>query len=296
MADRRGAAGVPRRERYAARRRRLASGFAVQPFPREIECLNTRLASPASSIDRRCMGRVVAIVQARMGSTRLPGKMLQDLCGYPLLEWALRRTRRSRRLDAVVLATSRAEQDDPLVALAGALGIPCHRGSETDVLERYVDAAQALDADVVVRLCADNPLVAPEELDRLIDFYQACVTNGASPGRLYVCNGTPFAGNGYPDGLGGEIFSTVILRHLHRVARDRAHREHVNGYLLAHPQRFDIRTPTAPPEISFPSVKLDVDTPVDLDRMRTLCRTLSFDSSASEIVRAYRSLFRHSSL
>lgn len=261
---------------------------------REVECLKTQLASSASFVNRRHMGRVVAIVQARMGSTRLPGKMLKDLCGHPVLEWALTRTRRSTRLDAVVLATSGTEQDDPLAALASALGIPCHRGSENDVLERYVDAAQDHDADIVVRVCADNPLVAPEELDRLVDFHEACLTSGASADRLYVCNATPFAGNSYPDGLGGEIFSTVLLRNLRRVVRDRADREHVNRYLLTRPRRFDIRTPTAPPELSFPNVKLDIDTSIDLDRMRTLCRKLSFDSSAMDIVRVYRSVFGNS--
>ena len=236
------------------------------------------------------MGRVVAIVQARMGSTRLPGKMLEDLCGHPVLDWALTRTRRSSRLEAVILATSRATQDDPLAALAGQLGIPCHRGSEDDVLARYVDAAHIHDADVVVRVCADNPLVAPEELDRLIDFHEACIANGASPKRLYTCNGTPFAGNGYPDGLGGETFSTALLETLHRDTCDRADREHINRYILSHPQQFDIRTPAAPPEISFPHIKLDIDTPFDLKCMRALCRRLSFDSSAVDIVEAYRSL------
>lgn len=240
------------------------------------------------------MGRVVAIVQARMGSTRLPGKMLEDLCGHSVLEWVLTRTRRSQRLDAVVLATSRTEQDDRLAKLASTLGIPCHRGSESDVLERYMDAAQAHQADVVVRVCADNPLVAPEEIDRLIEFYGTCMTSDTSPERLYVCNGPTFAGEGYPDGLGGEIFSTVLLRDLHRVARERAHREHVNGYLMEYPQQFDIRRLPAPPEISFPNVKLDIDTSNDLERMRALCRRLSFDSSAMDIVRVYGTLFGYS--
>lgn len=223
-----------------------------------------------------------------MGSTRFPGKMLKDLCGRPVLEWALERTRRSSRLDGIVLATSRAERDDPLKELASDLGIPTYRGSEDDVLRRYVGAASAHQADVVIRVCADNPLVSPEEIDRIIDFYESCLRRGALATRLYVSNATSIGNNGYPDGLGAEVFSMACLRYLDEMASDPAHREHVNGFLLAHPQRFDIRTPSAPREIAFPDVRLDIDSEADLDQIRVLCRRLSVVSRAVEVVNAYR--------
>ena len=248
------------------------------------------MQEPPSRPNRAATGRVVALVQARMGSRRLPGKMLCDICGYPLVHWVLARSSRARRLDELVLATSTGAGDDPLAAVADLLGVPCYRGSEHDVLGRFSEAAGARGAGTVVRICADNPLIAPEEIDRLVDFYQAALADGASRQRLYGCNDGPSGGSDYPNGLGAEIFSTSILHRAASRAGTARHREHVNAVILDHSNDFDVRAVPAPPEIAYPDIRLDIDTQEDLDRLRRLCQHLNFESSAVEIVRRYLAL------
>lgn len=230
--------------------------------------------------------KTVAIIQARMGSSRLPGKMLMDLCGYPILHWVLSRVKFARKADLVVLATTALPRDDALAELAAGLRISVWRGSETDVLGRFIEAAREAQADVVVRVCADNPLVAPEEIDRLIVFYRASLQQGVEPERLYAFNHIPALGNRYPDGLGAEILSRKLLEHLANRTQSPYDREHVTVYLWRHPGDYVIRPVPAPPEIAFPEVKLDVDTQEDLQRLRRFCDRLSPESSALDAVRA----------
>ena len=111
--------------------------------------------------------RTVAIVQARLGSTRLPGKVLLDLAGQPMLARVFHRVRRAGLLDEVVIATTTEPGDDPLAALCAARGWPCFRGSQDDVLDRYYRAAIEHRADLVVRVCSDCPLIEPEIIDRV---------------------------------------------------------------------------------------------------------------------------------
>ena len=99
-----------------------------------------------------------------MGSTRFPGKMLEKFCGIAILEWVLRRVQSANLIDKIVLATTKLERDDPLVELAQSLSVNIFRGSEDDVLGRFADAAEHFGASTVVRVCADNPLIAPEAM------------------------------------------------------------------------------------------------------------------------------------
>jgi spore coat polysaccharide biosynthesis protein SpsF len=238
------------------------------------------------------IGRVVGLVQARMNSARLPGKMLEDLCGHPLLHWVIARAKRARRLDAVILATTTSKLDDPLTDLAARLDVQAYRGSEHDVLSRLTRAARDHRAVTAVRICADNPLVAPEEIDRLIDTYRLAIEDGARRNKLYVSNARPLLGNRYPDGLGAEVLSVELLAHLDATATSPHHREHVTAMLLESAADFDVRVVQAPAEIADPDIRLDIDTPEDLEAMRRLCRGLSLDSTPVEIVHAYRTQHR----
>ncbi len=230
----------------------------------------------------------IGIIQARMGSTRLPGKMLEDLGGQPLLYWVLRRCQKALELNAVVLATSTADADSALTDMAQALNCPFYRGSESDVLNRFAGAAENYGADTVVRICADNPLIAPEEIDRIIKHYIATDAD-------YAFNHIPALNNHYPDGLGAEVFSSRLLYQLAREATLPAHREHTTQYIWDHSDIFTMETLEAPPEISAPEVKLDVDTPDDLQRMRTLVQYAppgGIDHwTAADIVKAYHTAF-----
>ena len=236
--------------------------------------------------------RTIAIVQARMGSSRLPGKMMMDLAGEPLLHWVLSRVKKAKLLDSTILATSDGAIDDQLVELAQKLNVPVFRGSETDVLGRFLEAAKVSKADHVIRVCGDNPLVAPEEIDRLVEFFEKVLQAGNnSIDRLYAFNFASKMGNGYPDGFGAEILSRIVLEKLANLDHELASREHVTKYIWDHPEQFMIRTFSAPKEIAYPSVKLDVDTQEDLDKIRYLCVGLDKESSAQKIINTYKKEF-----
>lgn len=229
--------------------------------------------------------RTVAIVQARMGSSRLPGKSMMEFGGRPLVELVLGRTDLSDLLDAVVLATSRAEENDVLCNHAASMGIPVVRGDEEDVLRRVSKAASIHGADTVVRICADNPLVSPREVDRIVAYHHR---TGAS----YSFNHVPAMGNSYPDGLGAEVLDRSLLDQLETETTAGCHREHVTSYVWDDPEAFDIETVKAPSDIAYPDVKLDLDTPEDKARLEELFSHAPPDPlrwSAPDIVGAYRS-------
>ena len=221
----------------------------------------------------------VAIVQARMGSTRFPQKMLAQLGGLPLLEWVFRRVLRAKCIDQVVLATTDTSRDDPLVKLAGILGVAVCRGSEVHVLERFIKAAAASKATHVVRVCADNPFIDPCEIDRLVLHFFDHEFD-------YVCNHQDRLGSEYADGFGAEILSTATLRVIYKNAECPVDKEHVTSYLWANQDRFKLGVIKAPSELRFPSLRFDVDRPVDLLNMQRLVDSgVMLESSAQDIIR-----------
>lgn len=206
--------------------------------------------------------KIVAIIQARMGSSRFPGKMLAMLRGIPLVEWVVKRVRRSRLLDDCIVAIPEGEVDEPLARHLATLGAPVHRGPEQDVLARFHQAALKCKATTIVRVCADNPLVCPDAIDALIDFFRS-----QSPDCRYAYNHIPL-NNRWPDGLGAEICSMDTLATLHREATDPVHREHVFEFLKQDPERFPAHTfDPVDPRLARPDLKLDVDHQEDLDHL-----------------------------
>jgi spore coat polysaccharide biosynthesis protein SpsF len=229
------------------------------------------------------MTRVVAVVQARMGSQRFPGKMLSQLGEHTLLDWVLQRVLRSTQVDQVVLATSTNSEDDKLVSAALRLEVDSIRGSEADVLSRFLLAADDSQADLVVRVCADNPFIAPEELDRLIVDHRGKSVD-------YSCNHQQKLSNKYADGFGAEIFSRGLLKKLAIQTTQQAHREHVTSYIWDNQKEFKINAVTAPAELAFPEVKLDIDTPAELVILNEFVRQYSvkIETKAAEIVESFR--------
>jgi len=223
--------------------------------------------------------RVVAIVQARMGSQRFPGKMLASLAGRPMLEWVLHRVRKCHRLDAIVLATSADPRNAPLIELAGQIGVQTFIGDEDDVLGRFCGAALAARAQVVVRICADNPFVAPEEITRIVEHYLAVKPD-------YAFNHVPRLGNGYADGFGAEVLSHELLRRLSDEATTARQREHVTALIWDEPGRFAIATMSAPPELAYPNLAFDVDVPEDLIALEPLAARIGIDGTAAEFVQS----------
>jgi aminopeptidase-like protein/spore coat polysaccharide biosynthesis protein SpsF (cytidylyltransferase family) len=224
------------------------------------------------------MSKTVALVQARMGSTRFPGKMLALLNGRPILEWVLNRVMLANLVDAVVLATSDLAQDDPLTELATRLGISVFRGSEADVLGRLACASAMAKADTVIRVCADNPFIDAAEIDRLIRYYNEHVCD-------YACNHQDRLGSGYADGFGAEVLSNALLQHLALTVTQVRYREHATLYLWEHPDQFILNAVQAPNRIAFPELRFDVDSPQDLEALQQLTDAgVGIESTAVEIV------------
>jgi glutamate-1-semialdehyde aminotransferase/spore coat polysaccharide biosynthesis protein SpsF (cytidylyltransferase family) len=164
---------------------------------------------------------VIAIIQARMSSTRLPGKVLADIAGQPMLERVFARVKQSRRVTSIVVATSENGADDAIAEYCAQKGIALYRGSESDVLDRYYQAAKLHRAETIVRVTADCPLIDPEVVDRVVVAYLTDDCDYAS--NTLVCT--------YPDGLDTEVFSWAALEIAWQAARREADREHVTPYL-----------------------------------------------------------------
>lgn len=230
--------------------------------------------------------RNVAVIQARMGSQRFPGKMLTRLGGIPLLEWVVRRLLRATTLTQVVLATSERAGDDALAELAASLGIAVFRGSEADVLGRFVGAARMAGADNVVRICADNPFIDPAEVDRLVRHF-------ADSRCDYACNHQDRLGSNYADGFGAEMLSAALLEKISVKAVEPRHREHATLYLWDHAGEYKLTAVAAPAELAFPELRFDVDTPSDLAKLEALVSAgVSIETPAHEIVRIAREIRR----
>lgn len=223
----------------------------------------------------------VAIIQARMGSTRFPGKMTALFRGQPILSWVIQRLQRCTSLDSIILATSDLDRDLVLFELAQEHGVMAFRGDEQNVLARFVGAAEVASADQVVRVCADNPLVAPEAIDQLVAFFKAERPD-------YAYNHVPKGDCKHPDGFGAEILSASLLREILVKASEPSHLEHVTSYIWDHFDRYDIRCPECPIAWITPmDTRFDVDHAGDLARLEAALPGITVQSSIGDVLDAW---------
>ena len=208
-------------------------------------------------------GPVVAIIQARMGSSRLPGKSLAEIENRPMLWHVVQRARRATLVDRVVVATSTNPADDAIEKMCRENDVPCYRGSENDVLDRFYVAARAEKASQVVRLTADCPLLDPEVIDRVV--------------RRFQCGDVDYASNAmvrsYPDGLDTEVFSFSALERAWHEATKSSEREHVTPYLRA--EKFRTASVECNSTTSYQNCRWTVDEAEDLEFIRAVYRALS---------------------
>lgn len=223
--------------------------------------------------------RTVAIIQARMGSTRFPGKMTASFLGRPVLSWVIKRLQRCQQLDGIILATTNHARDQVLLDMAHDHGILSFAGDEQNVLQRFVDAANICSADIVVRVCADNPLVAPEAVDQLVDFYKVNRPD-------YAFNHVPKGVCTHPDGFGAEILSTALLKNIAVHASQPEHFEHVTSYLWDHTQQFDIQAPDCPRDwrLIEPGTRFDIDHVNDLENLEASLPDVNINTSIIDVL------------
>lgn len=203
---------------------------------------------------------IVCIVQARMGSTRLPGKVLQPILDQPMLYWVITRLQKCRLLDHVVVATTTEDHDDALVSFCAAQNWSCFRGSQDDVLDRYYQVAKNFEATTVVRVTSDCPLIDPIVTDYVIAAHLSAV-----PLADYTSN---VLTRTYPRGLDTEVFSFNALDRAWHEDTSMTWREHVTPYIHQQPDKFvlhHVENPT-----NYAEYRLTVDTPEDLDLIRRI--------------------------
>jgi spore coat polysaccharide biosynthesis protein SpsF (cytidylyltransferase family)/aryl-alcohol dehydrogenase-like predicted oxidoreductase len=212
----------------------------------------------------------VAIIQARMGSTRLPGKVLRPILGKPMLELLIRRVRKADLIEAIVVATTTQSQDDAVAGLVKSLsGIELFRGRENDVLNRYQGAAVMVEAGTIMRVTADNPFFDWVLADRLLEMF--------AEGE-YDYLSTAF----FPYGIGLEVFSLEALCRAHKEAHSPYEREHVTPYFYQNPELFRVGTLKCERDLSH--VRLTVDTPEDFQRAQALFEQQGEEVTYREIV------------
>jgi spore coat polysaccharide biosynthesis protein SpsF len=202
--------------------------------------------------------RVLAVLQARTTSSRLPAKVLAPIRGRAMILRQIERVRRARSLDGLVVATSDDASDDALAALLAGAGVAAHRADLDDVLARFAGALGGREADHVVRLTGDCPLADPAVID-------ATVAHHLAEGADYTSN---CAAPTFPDGLDVEVMRADALRAAAAEARLPSEREHVTPWLRAHPERFRLAELRAPVDRS--ALRLTVDTPADLAFVRAV--------------------------
>ena len=203
----------------------------------------------------------LAVVQARTGSTRLPGKVLADVDGRPMLAFMLERLARLR-VDRLVVATSDLARDDPIVEVVTGMGLASVRGPESDVLARFRVAMETYPSDVVVRMTADCPLIDPEVVERVIERRQETGADYASNTIVRT----------FPDGLDVEVFTATALREAAAEAVDPYEREHVTPFIYWRPERYRLAELVMESDAS--GARWTVDTAEDLEHVRTIVAAL----------------------
>ena len=203
---------------------------------------------------------IVAIIEARMTSSRLPGKVLLPVCGKPILSYLIERLKLVKSINEIVLATTINPTDDILVEFAQNLGIACFRGSENDVMQRVLDASKNSNADVIVEITGDCPIIDPSIIEQSI--------------QIFLHNDTDYVSNAsvrsYPDGMDTQVYWAKVLQKSFEMTDDRLDHEHVTLHIRNNPQLFSLIHLIAPPELNWPELGLTLDEKSDYILLKKL--------------------------
>lgn len=214
--------------------------------------------------------RTVGVIEARMGSSRCPGKTLAQVVGTPLLQLIVERLARSQRLDEIVIATSVEPQDAAIEELAAKMRVSCFRGSEEDVRLRVLEAVRSVGGELIVQIGADQPFPDWELNDRLVDIYLQGEYD-------YVANALTLS---YPLGIVAQVYSEKILAETEELTRNRDDRVGTSDYIWQHPEKYRLFNLLAPPELTAPDIRLTVDYPEDLRLVELIYEALYTENPA----------------
>ena len=204
--------------------------------------------------------KIIATIEARMTSTRLPGKVLMPAMGKPMLHHLITRLKAVPSLDQIVLATTTNSSDDVLEAFAQSEGIGCFRGSEDDVMERVIGAAEAANADIIVEITGDCPIIDPQIVEQTIRMYKAHRADYVSNAHI----------RSYPDGMDTQVFTLATLKRSAAMTDDPLDHEHVTLHIRNHPELFTQVHLVAPPEMHWPDLGLTLDERADYELLTRL--------------------------
>ena len=210
--------------------------------------------------------KIAATIEARMGSSRLPGKVLLPLGNQPVLEFLISRVARARYIDEIVVATTVEERDQPIADLCKKLGVACFRGSEYDVLDRVLNAAKSVRADMLCELMGDSPFIDPILIDNTI-------TAHLSGDYDYTSNFIPE--NTFPMGFAVQVFPVSVLEKVAELTIDPIDRVHVSCFIYHNPKLFRLQGVQANPQIASTDIRLSLDTQSDYELICKVYNELS---------------------
>jgi spore coat polysaccharide biosynthesis protein SpsF len=211
------------------------------------------------------LSRYGVVIQARISSTRLPGKILKDIEGQPMLLRQLKRLRNDLKVPKLVVATSNDISDDPIEKLCKANGFSCFRGPLDDVMQRFILVGQEYGIDYLVRVGGDDPLIDPLCCNALIDIHLK-----DSFDFIYASNRS-----GWPYGCAAELIRRASLEEIHRKTSEKLYLEHIIPYFFDHPEEYRIHRAKGPAGINRPDYCFSVDYPEDMDLVRTIFKKLA---------------------
>lgn len=230
------------------------------------------------------MNKVTAILQMRIGSTRLPKKILKNIAGKPMLWHFTNRVKKAKLIDEIIIATTTKDEDDMIVKWARSNGLKHYRGSTEDVLDRFYQTATKFKAEVIVRVTPDCPLIDPEVMDKVIKYF----LDGDFD---YVSNTIK---RNYPDGLDTEVFSYDALKKAWKEAKMASEREHVTPYIWKHPKMFKIGSVECEEDLSH--MRWCVDTERDLEFVREIYKRLYKEGKVFHMSDVLKLLKKHPEL
>lgn len=225
--------------------------------------------------------KIVATIEARMTSTRLPGKVLKPIIGKPVLELLIERLQCAKNINEIVVATTVNNTDDAIINLCNQLNVKYFRGSEEDVLERVLDAAKSVSADLIVEITGDCPLIDPTIVDE-------CIQTFLEGDYDYVSNTIE---RSYPDGLDVQVFPVSVLEEVNNLTDNPIDHEHVSLYIYEHPERYRLKNLKANGEMFWPELGITLDTQEDYELLCLIFEELypiNPNFSALDIVKLLR--------